>query len=232
MILIPYWINIAKSLEFDFRPRWSSSQTPNPKRPQREFNVLFHKTTNFQVKFNLPRSSNTRVESLIRRPRSQNLLINKICFKEKVNRRFHKTQSLSLKLKSNSQAVGRDLWITYSSINFLEPQHLTANNTQNVTDVTIRSKALIFGPLPDLRYNFIILDWCTAIRPRQNVRAWLYCGAKWHFRFSGLALLWCKMTFQIFGLGLIEVQNDLPNIRAWPYCGANKLGLIAMHQCR
>ena len=39
------------------------------------------------------------------------------------------------------------------------------------------------------------------------------------------------MTFQIVGLGLIAVQNDFPNFRAWPYSGANRLGLIAMHQC-
>ena len=35
----------------------------------------------------------------------------------------------------------------------------------------------------------------------------------------GLALLRCKMTFQIFGLGLIAVQNEFSNFRAWPYCG-------------
>ena len=35
----------------------------------------------------------------------------------------------------------------------------------------------------------------------------------------------------MFELGLIAVQNDFPNFRAWPYCGANRLGLIAVHQC-
>ena len=39
------------------------------------------------------------------------------------------------------------------------------------------------------------------------------------------------MTFEIFELGLIAVQNEFQNFRAWPYCGANRLGLIAVHQC-
>ena len=38
--------------------------------------------------------------------------------------------------------------------------------------------------------------------------------------------------FQIFELGLIVVQNDFPNFRAWPYCGANRLGLIAVQHCK
>ena len=36
----------------------------------------------------------------------------------------------------------------------------------------------------------------------------------------GLALLRCKITLQIFGLGLIAVQNDFSNFRTWPYCRA------------
>ena len=30
----------------------------------------------------------------------------------------------------------------------------------------------------------------------------------------------CKLTFEIFELGLIAVQNDISNFRAWPYCRA------------
>ena len=51
----------------------------------------------------------------------------------------------------------------------------------------------------------------------------------------GLALLRCKMTFQIFGLGLIAVQNDFSNFRAWPYCGAkwlSKFSGLALLRCK
>ena len=63
-----------------------------------------------------------------------------------------------------------------------------------------------------------------------NFRGWPYWGTNWLSKFSSLALLRCKMTFEILELALIAVQNEFQNYRALPYCGANRLGLIAVHQ--
>ena len=41
----------------------------------------------------------------------------------------------------------------------------------------------------------------------------------------------CNLTLKNFEIGLIAVQIDFQNFRAWPYCDANRLGLIAVHQC-
>ena len=56
-------------------------------------------------------------------------------------------------------------------------------------------------------------------------------GNKVKLKCPSFALLWCKMTVEIFELGLIAVQNDFQIFRAGPYCGANRLGLIDVHQC-
>ena len=45
-------------------------------------------------------------------------------------------------------------------------------------------------------------------------------GNKAKLKRATLALLRCKMTFEIFDLGLIAVQNDIQIFWAWPYCRA------------
>ena len=57
-------------------------------------------------------------------------------------------------------------------------------------------------------------------------------GNKAKLKPPSLALLRCKLTFEIFELDLIAVQNGFQIFRAWPYFGANRLDLIAMHQCK
>ena len=52
-----------------------------------------------------------------------------------------------------------------------------------------------------------------------------YCGANQFFEFLSLALLRCKLTFKISDLGRIVVQTEFQNL------GANRLDLIAVHQC-
>ena len=51
------------------------------------------------------------------------------------------------------------------------------------------------------------------------------------FEIFELGLIAVQNEFQIFELDLISVQISFSNFRAWPYCGANTLGLIAVHQC-
>ena len=46
-------------------------------------------------------------------------------------------------------------------------------------------------------------------------------GNKAKLKRSSLALLRCKMTFEIFELGLIAMRTDFSNFRAWPYCCVN-----------
>ena len=60
-------------------------------------------------------------------------------------------------------------------------------------------------------------------------------GNKNKLKRPSLALLRCKLTFEIFELGLISVQNDFWNFRAWPYCGAKwllKFSSLALLRCK
>ena len=47
-------------------------------------------------------------------------------------------------------------------------------------------------------------------------------GNKAKLKRPSLALLRCKMTFEIFELGLISVQIEHLIFLPWPYCGANR----------
>ena len=98
-------------------------------------------------------------------------------------------------------------------------------------------------------WGFFQVHWCTAIKPSYKARAWPYCGANRISKFSSLALLRCKLTFQIFDLdfiavqieiqnfklGLFAVQIEILNFRARPYCGTNrnsKFFSLALLRCK
>ena len=94
----------------------------------------------------------------------------------------------------------------------------------------VRIKTELIG-LPQNRLWQIIhledsITWCNKLGlialqiEIQNFRAWPYCSANRTFKFLSLALLRCKLIFEIFELGLIAVQTDFRNFRAWPYCHA------------
>ena len=99
---------------------------------------------------------------------------------------------------------------------------------QSITKI-IHPKLQISGPKPE--YGLFVLKTFYA-------RTYRYLNLLTKpnkLKRPSLALLRCKLTFEIFELGLIAVQNDISNFllgliavqielfyfRAWPYCGAN-----------